>query len=69
MKRLVTVEKGNNNTVKLTRQPRAGKLTGTVSVIMFDHEIPDGDVESLRGEFQADWKVAVRKYDLIVDLG
>ena len=68
----VTMEKGPVNTVKLIRQPRerrlTGRLTRKVSVIMFDHEVPEGDVEALRSEFQADWKVAVRKYDLIVDL-
>lgn len=65
--REVTVEQGPSNTVKFIRQPREGRLTGKVSVIMFDHEIPDGDVEATRSEFQADWKVTVRKFDLIVD--
>ena len=66
--RTVTMEQGLSNTVKFIRQPREGRLTGKVSVIMFDHEIPEGDVEALLSEFQADWKVAVRKYDLTVDL-
>lgn len=67
--RKVTMEKGPVNTVKFIRHPRAGQLVGKVSVIMFDHEIPIGDdVEDLRSEFQADWRVSVRKYGLDVSL-
>lgn len=68
--RQITVEKGPITTVKFIRQPREGRKTGKVSVIMFDHEIPDpdGDTESLREKFRADWKGTVREFGLDVEM-
>ncbi len=66
--REVTVEQGSTNTVKFIRQPRSGRVVGKVSVIMFDHEIPNNDVEALRQKFSANWKETVREFELDVDL-
>jgi hypothetical protein len=66
--RKITTEKGPVNTVAFIRQPREGRRTGKVSVIMYDHDIPGGDVESLRKEFEANWKATVRKFGLNVEV-
>lgn len=66
--RKVTVEEGPMNTVKFIRQPREGRLAGKVSVIMFNRDIPNGDVEVLRQKFQDNWKGTVREFGLDIEL-
>lgn len=66
--RKVTIEQGPVNTVKFIRQPRPGRKTGKVSVIMFDHEIPEGDVKTLRRKFEDNWKSTVQEFSLEVEV-
>ena len=65
--REVTIE-NLGATVKFIRQPREGRKVGKVSVIMFGHEIPDGDIEAVRMSLQENWRGTVGKFDLIVDV-
>ena len=65
--RKVTIEQGPVNTVKFIRQSREGRVVGKVSVIMFDHEIPDNDAEVLRQKFQESWGITVREFGLDVE--
>ena len=65
--RKVTINQGPL-AVEFTRQPREGRLTGKVSVIMYDHEIPNDDVEAMRKLFQENWKATVHKFNLEVTI-
>jgi len=65
--RKVTVEIGPVNTVKFTRLPREGRVAGKSSVIMFESEIPDGNIEAIRQEFESNWPAIVRKFNLDVE--
>lgn len=57
--RKVTVEEGAaGNTVKFIRHPKEGSRIRKVSVIMFDHEIPNGDVEATRQEVPGPTRLA-----------
>ena len=51
--REIIVEIGSD-TVKFIRQPRPGKVVGKVSVIMFNYEILNNDVEAMKLKFQED---------------
>jgi len=67
--RRVTIEEGPINTVKFVSHPLQGRVAGKMSAILFDHEIPEGDIESFRARLEAQWKPTVREFGLDVELG
>jgi len=67
--RRVTIEEGPVNTVKFVRHPRQGRVAGKMSAILFEHEIPEGNVEAFRNRLETQWKPTVREFGLDVEIG